>query len=132
MLYGLKQAPKTLYERLSKFLIDNDFKWENVDNVLFIKKRDEDLLVVQIYVDDITFGATTHSLCEEFVNLMKGEFEMSMMVELNFFLGLQIKQEKERIFINQTNYIKKILKKLNNFFINRCVFNFFFKLIYLT
>ena len=94
-LYGLKQAPRAWYERLSKILIKNEFKCRNVDTTLFIKKKNEDLLVVQIYVDDIIFGATTHVLCEEFANLMKEEFEMSMMEELNFFLGLQIKQEKE-------------------------------------
>ena len=110
-LYGLKQAPRAWYERLSKFLIDNDFKQENIDTTLFIKKRDKHLLVVQIYMDDIIFGATTHSLCEEFANLMKGKFEMSIMGKLNFFLGLQIKQEKERIFINQTKYVREILKK---------------------
>ena len=91
VLYGLKPAPRTWYERLKKNLIENNFKRGNIDNTSFIKKRDEDLLVVQIYVDDIIFGATTHSLCEEFTNLMKWEFEMSMMGELNFFLGLQIK-----------------------------------------
>ena len=69
-------------------MINNKFKRKNVDTTLFIKKKNEDLLVVRIYIDDIIFDATTHSLCEEFINLMKGEFEMSMMEKLNFFLGL--------------------------------------------
>ena len=69
------------------------------------------MLIVQIYVDDIIFGATNHCLCEEFSKLMQGEFEMSMMGELKFFLGLQIKQCKDGIFINQTKYAKDILKK---------------------
>ena len=68
-------------------------------------------MVVQIYVDDIIFGATDVSLCEDFSKCMRNEFEMSMMGELNFFLGLQIKQSKEGIFINQSKYIKDILKK---------------------
>ena len=66
---------------------------------------------MQIYLDDIIFGATDDTLCEEFAKLMQGEFEMSMMGELNYFLGLQIKQEKEKNFINQTKYVKEILKK---------------------
>ena len=90
-LFGLKQDARVWYERLSKFLIKNKFKHEKVDTTLFIKKKNEDLLVVQICVDDIIFGATTHSLCEKFANLMKGEIEISMIGKLNFFLGLEIK-----------------------------------------
>ena len=104
-LYGLKQASRAWYERLSKFLMDNEFKRGKADTTLFLKKKDENLLIVQIYIDDIIFGGTTHSLCEEFAKLMQGEFEISMMEKLNFLLGLQIKQDKERIFINQTKYI---------------------------
>ena len=70
-------------------------------------------MIVQIYVDDIIFGATNHCLCEDFSKLMQGEFEMSMMGELKFFFGLQIKQCKDRIFINQTKYAKDILKKFS-------------------
>ena len=70
-----------------------------------------DLLIIQIYIDDIIFGATNHCLREEFSKLMQGEFEMSMMGELKFFLGLQIKQCKDGIFINQTKYARDSLKK---------------------
>ena len=94
-LYGLKQAPRALYERLSKFLIFSGFKMGKIDTTLFIKPKDKEMLIVQIYVDDIIFGATNGSLCEEFVKSMHSEFEMSMMRELNFFFGLQIKQPKE-------------------------------------
>ena len=79
------------YERLSKFLMNNEFECRKVDTTLFLKKKDESLLIVQIYVDDIIFCGTTHSLYEEFAKLMQGEFEMSMKEELNFFFGLQIK-----------------------------------------
>ena len=103
-LYGLKQAPRAWYERLSKFLISSGFKMGKIDTTLFI---------VQIYVDDIIFGATNVSLCEEFAKSMYSEFEMSMMGELNFFLGLQIKQLNEGTFINQAKYIRDILKKFN-------------------
>ena len=84
-----------------------------IDTTLFIKLRENDILIVQIYVDDIIFGATNVSLCEEFAKSMHSEFEMSMMRELNFFLGLQIKQLKEGTFINQANYIRDLLKKFN-------------------
>ena len=84
-----------------------------IDTTLFIKLRENDILIVQIYVDDIIFGATNVSLCEEFVKSMHSEFEMSMMGELNFFLGLQIKQLKEGTFINQAKYIRDLLKKFN-------------------
>ena len=84
-----------------------------IDTTLFIKLRENDILIVQIYVDDIIFGATNVSLCEEFAKSMHSEFEMSMMGELNFFLGLQIKQLKEGTFINQAKYIRDLLKKFN-------------------
>ena len=112
-LYGLKQAPRAWYERLSKFLISNGFKMGKIDTTLFIKLRKNDILIVQIYVDDIIFGATNVLLCEEFAKSMHSEFEMSMMGELNFFLGFQIKQFKEGTFINQAKYIRDLLKKFN-------------------
>ena len=90
-LYGLKQAPRAWYERLSNFLLEKGFSKGKVDKTLFIKKSKNDLLIVQIYVDDIIFSATNHCLCEKFSKLMKGEFKMNMMGELKFFLGLQIK-----------------------------------------
>ena len=112
-LYGLKQVPRALYERLSKFLISSGFKMGKIDTTLFIKPNDKEMLIVQIYVDDIIFGATNGSLCEEFVKYMHSEFEMSMMGEFNFFLGLQIKQPKEGTFINQAKYKRDLLKKFN-------------------
>ena len=81
-------------------MLDNNFSRENVDTTLFLKKKNDDLLVVQIYVDDIIFGTTNNSLYHEFAKLMKSKFEMSMTEELSFFLSLQIRQEKKRIFIN--------------------------------
>jgi len=90
-LYGLKQAPRAWYDRLSNFLIENDFKRDQVDTTLFRMTLEKDiLLVVQIYVDDILFGYTNASLCKEFSELMQDDFEMSMMGELKFFLGIQI------------------------------------------
>ena len=87
-LYGLKQAPRAWYDRLSSFLLENDFVMGKVDTTLFIKHKNDEMLIVQIYVDGIIFGAINHSLCEKFSKLMQGEFKMNLMGELKFFLGL--------------------------------------------
>jgi len=110
-LYGLKQTPRAWYERLSTFLIKNKFSRGKTDTTLFRKDDKTNFLIVQIYVDDIIFGSTNEKTCDDFSNLMQSEFEMSMMRELRFFLGLQIKQESNDIFICQEKYIKDILKK---------------------
>ncbi|GJX33932.1 retrovirus-related pol polyprotein from transposon TNT 1-94 [Tanacetum coccineum] len=110
-LYGLKQAPKAWYDRLKAFLIKHEYKIGMVDNTLFTKKKSSNLIIVQIYVDDIIFGSTCQDMCDEFAKIMHDEFEMSMMGEVNFFLGLQIKQMEDGIFFNQSNYIKEMLKK---------------------
>ncbi|KAJ9546598.1 hypothetical protein OSB04_019141 [Centaurea solstitialis] len=104
-LYGLKQAPRAWYERLSTFLTSNSFHRSTIGITLFYKKQNDDILLVQLYVDDIIFGSTDISICKEFESLMQSEFEMSMMGELTFFLGLQVKQSSELIFINQSKYI---------------------------
>ncbi|GJU40443.1 retrovirus-related pol polyprotein from transposon TNT 1-94 [Tanacetum coccineum] len=82
-----------------------------VDNTLFTKKSKSHLIIVEIYVDDIIFGSTSQNLCDDFAKIMHDEFEMSMMRELNFFLGLQIKQMEDGIFFNQSKYIREMLKK---------------------
>jgi hypothetical protein len=110
-LYGLKQAPRAWYERLSTFLLSQNFHRGTTDITLFYKKTHDEILLVQIYVDDIIFGSTDVSMCKEFEFLMQNEFEMSMMGELTFFLGLQVKQSSEGIFINQAKYIQDLLKK---------------------
>ena len=110
-LYGLKQAPKAWYDRLKTFLVDHKYTMGLVDNTLFTKKKDSHIIIVQIYVDDIIFGSTCQELCVDFSKIMHDEFEMSMMGELNFFLGLQIKQLEDGIFFNQSKYIKDMLKK---------------------
>jgi hypothetical protein len=107
-LYGLKQAPRAWYECLRDFLITNGLK---DDPTLFTKTVAKDLFVCQIYVDDIIFGSTNKSTCEEFSRIMIQKFEMSMMGELKYFLGFQIKQLQEGTFICQTKYIQDILKK---------------------
>jgi hypothetical protein len=110
-LYGLKQAPRAWYECLRDFLISNAFKVGNVDPTLFTKTCNGDLFVCQIYVDDIIFGSTNQKSCEEFSRVMMQKFEMSMMGELNYFLGFQVKQLKEGTFISQTKCTQDLLKR---------------------
>ncbi|GKD28112.1 retrovirus-related pol polyprotein from transposon TNT 1-94 [Tanacetum coccineum] len=110
-LYGLKQAPKAWYDILKAFLLDHSYTIGLVDNTLFTKKKNSHIIIVQIYVDDIIFGSTCQDLCDDFSKIIHDEFEMSMMGELNFFLGLQIKQLEDEIFFNQSKYIKEMLKK---------------------
>ncbi|KAH9668310.1 Integrase catalytic domain-containing protein [Citrus sinensis] len=110
-LYGLKQAPRAWYDRLKNFLLENDFSMGKADTTLFVKHKNQNILIVQIYVDDIIFGSTNELLCKEFSSCMSKEFEMSMMGELKYFLGLQIKQNEEGIFINQAKYVKDLLKR---------------------
>jgi hypothetical protein len=110
-LYGLKQAPRAWYECLRYFLITNGFKVRKVDPTLFTKTIAKDLFVCQIYVDDIIFGSTNKSTCEEFSRIMIQKFKLSMMGELKYFLGFQVKQLQEGTFISQTKYIQDILNK---------------------
>ena len=110
-LYGLKQAPRAWYERLTNFLIEKGYEREGVDKILFFKKDKCDIIIAQIYVDDIVFGSTSNSMLVVFVNQMKNKFEMSMVGELTYFLGLQVKQMNEGIFISQSKYAKNLMKK---------------------
>ncbi|GJZ53164.1 retrovirus-related pol polyprotein from transposon TNT 1-94 [Tanacetum coccineum] len=110
-LYGLKQAPRAWYDELSTFLLQNHFFKGTIDPTLFIRRFDDDILVVQVYVDDIIFGSTHPRYTQLFSDLMKSRFEMSMMGEMTFFLGLQVNQSPCGIFINQSNYVLEILKK---------------------
>ena len=87
-LYRLKQAPRAWYEKLSSFLIAHGYDHCHVDTTLFIKRMNKEMIVVQIYVDDIIFGSSTQILCNEFAELMQKEFEMSLMGEISYFLGL--------------------------------------------
>nr|GFB54354.1 hypothetical protein [Tanacetum cinerariifolium] len=87
-LYGLKQAPQAWYDVLSQFLIDSAFQKGSIDTTFFIKKKGTHIMLIQIYVDDIIFGSTNPKYCTKFSDLMVKRFEMSMMREMKFFLGL--------------------------------------------
>nr|GEZ00346.1 hypothetical protein [Tanacetum cinerariifolium] len=110
-LYGLKQAPRAWYDELSTFLFQNRFSKGTIDPTLFTRRFDDEILVVQVYVDDIIFGSTDPRYATLFSDLMKSRFEMSMMREMTFFLGLQVNQSPSGIFINQSKYVHEILKK---------------------
>ncbi|GJR43040.1 retrovirus-related pol polyprotein from transposon TNT 1-94 [Tanacetum coccineum] len=112
-LYGLKQAPRAWYDTLSKFLLAQGFSKGVVDPTLFIRKIGKHTLHVQIYVDDIIFASTDPRDCDRFSNEMSSKFQMSMMGQISFFLGLQISQNPRGIFINQSKYAKEILKKFD-------------------
>ncbi|GJS66870.1 putative ribonuclease H-like domain-containing protein [Tanacetum coccineum] len=112
-LYGLHQAPRAWYETLSTYLLENRFKRGTIDKTLFIKKDKSDILLVQVYVDDIIFGSTKKTLCLEFEQMMHKRFQMSSMGELTFFLGLQVQHKEDGIFISQDKYVADILKKFD-------------------
>ncbi|GJX49913.1 retrovirus-related pol polyprotein from transposon TNT 1-94 [Tanacetum coccineum] len=112
-LYRLKQAPRAWYDTLSKFLLAQGFSKGVVDPTLFIRKTGKHTLHVQIYVDDIIFASTDPKDCDRFSNEMSSKFQMSMMGQISFFLGLQISQNPRGIFINQSKYANEILKKFD-------------------
>ncbi|GJR08521.1 putative RNA-directed DNA polymerase [Tanacetum coccineum] len=112
-LYGLHQAPRAWYATLSTFLEKHGYKRGTIDKTLFIRRNKKDIMLVQVYVDDIIFGSTNKSWCDEFEALMQSRFQMSSMGELTFFLGLQVKQNKGGIFISQDKYVAEILKKFD-------------------
>ncbi|KAK1666163.1 hypothetical protein QYE76_054322 [Lolium multiflorum] len=110
-LYGLKQAPRAWYEHLKELLVDRGFDVGLIDPTLFTKRVNGELFVCQLYVDDIIFGSTNKAFNDEFSKLMTDRFEMSMMGEMKFFLGFEIKQLREGTFINQAKYLQDMLKR---------------------
>lgn len=110
-LYGLKQAPRAWYERLTQFLLSHGYERGDLDKTLFIKKVNQDIIIAQIYVNDIVFGSSSDSEVQVFVQQLQEDFEMSMVGELTFFLGLQVKQASKGTFISQSKYGKNLVKK---------------------
>nr|GEW65948.1 retrovirus-related Pol polyprotein from transposon TNT 1-94 [Tanacetum cinerariifolium] len=111
-LYCLHQAPRAWYETLSTYLLDSGFRRGKIDKTLFIKRFKGDILLVQVYVDYIIFGSTRKEMCIKFEKMMHKKFQMSSMEELTFFLGLQVTQKDDGIFISQDKYVDEILKKI--------------------
>ncbi|GJZ58608.1 putative ribonuclease H-like domain-containing protein [Tanacetum coccineum] len=110
-LYSLHQAHRAWYETLYTYLLDNGFQRGQIDKTLFIKRVKGDILLVQVYVDGIIFRSTRNEMCNKFEKMMHKKFQMSSMGELTFFLGLQVAQKDDGIFISQDKYVDEILKK---------------------
>src|ERR1044072_6624186 len=110
-LYALKQAPRAWCERRTQLLLEHGYHKGGNDKTLFVKKEKGKLMIAQIYVDDIVFGGMSDNMVQHFVAQMKSEFEMSLVGELNFFLGLQVKQMEDCMFISQSKYARGIVKK---------------------
>ncbi|GJU63787.1 retrovirus-related pol polyprotein from transposon TNT 1-94 [Tanacetum coccineum] len=110
-IYGLKQSSRVWYDTLSRFLLDNKFSKGAVDPTLVTQKIGKHILLVQIYVDDIIFVSSDPKACDIFSNEMSSKFQMSMMGQMSFFLGLQVSQNPGGIFINQSKFALEILKK---------------------
>ena len=110
-LYGLKQAPRASYYRLDKYLHQQGFSKGAADSNLYIKIENDKFLILVMYVDDIIFGSNEEAMSQSFALVMQKEFEMSLLGELTYFLGLQIQQNEDGIFLSQTKYLKQILKK---------------------
>jgi hypothetical protein len=85
----------------------------SVDKIIFTLNHDTDFLLVQIYVDNIIFGDSSHSFVSRFQEMMESEFQISMMGELTFFIGIQVKQTKQGTFVHQAKYTKDLIKKFN-------------------
>ncbi|CAM8890779.1 unnamed protein product [Rhodiola kirilowii] len=110
-LYGLKQSPRAWYERLTQFLMSMGYTRGGIDKIMFMKKDNKHFIIAQIYVDDIVFGSNSQKMVDEFMDQMQNEFKMSMVGEMNYFLGLQVVQPKEGIFLTQAKYARNLVKK---------------------
>jgi hypothetical protein len=110
-LYGLKQAPRAWYSRLDKYLQQAGFKKGSVDNSLYIKVSEGNILLIEVYVDDIIFGSDDDRLSQKFAKGMQNKFEMSLLRELSLFLELQICQSNQGSFVSQTKCIREMLKR---------------------
>ncbi|KAD4585633.1 hypothetical protein E3N88_23234 [Mikania micrantha] len=110
-LYGIHQAPRAWYATLTEHLLSHGYTRCIIDQTLFLKRVDDDMILVQIYVDDIIFGSTSEKLCKEFESVMKKKYEMSSLGEMTTFLGLQVPQNSEGILIHQRKYVTDMLIK---------------------
>jgi hypothetical protein len=111
-VYIEQLVPRAWYSRLDKYLQQAGFRKGSADNNLYIKVTQDGILLIEVYIDDIIFGSTDDRLSQKFAKDMQNEFEMSLLGELSFFLGLQIRQSNQGIFISQTKYIREMLKRL--------------------
>jgi len=112
-LYGLKQAPRTWYSRIDSYLLKKEFEKCEGEPTLYIKEKDGKILIVVLYVDDVIFTGNDDHLIEKFKSVMKEEFEMTDMGLLRYFLGIEVDQNENGIFISQARYINQVLGRFN-------------------
>ncbi|KAJ4812770.1 polyprotein [Rhynchospora pubera] len=110
-LYGLKQAPRAWYSRLDKYLKENGFSRCDHEYALYVKKEKDDILFVCIYVDDLILTGNNPQMYANFKRAMAKEFEMSDMGLMSYYLGIEVKQSGDGIFISQEGYAREIIKK---------------------
>jgi len=111
-LYGLKQAPRAWYSRIEAYFIKEGFERCNCEHTLFIKRGDGGkILIVSLYVDDLIFTGNNESMFVKFKNSMKLEFDMTDLGKMKYFLGVEIFQNPEGIYISQRKYAKDILER---------------------
>eukprot|EP00253_Pinus_taeda_P026483 PITA_26483 len=112
-LYGLKQAPRAWYSRIYAYLIENGFDKCEGEPTLYIKENGSKILIVVLYVDDLIFTSNDASLIVDFKAVMKGEFEMTDLGFLRYFLGIKVDQSENGVFIYQDKYVEAVLKRFN-------------------
>lgn len=111
-LYGLKQDPWAWYRRIDTYLMSNGFSKSDGEPTLYIKEKNGNMLIVVLYVDDLIFTGNDNFLIGEFKEAMKNEFEMTDLGLLKYFLGIEVKQMHDGIFISQEKYARKILERI--------------------
>jgi hypothetical protein len=112
-LYGFKQVPRAWYAMIKILLLEHGYVMGSADKTLFTLNNGTDFLLIQIYVHDVVFGVSSHTLVSRFQEIMENEFRMSMMGELTFSLGIQVKQTKQDTFVHQAKYTNDLMKKFN-------------------
>ncbi|RVW51356.1 Retrovirus-related Pol polyprotein from transposon TNT 1-94 [Vitis vinifera] len=111
-LYGLKQAPRAWYSRIEAYFIKEGFERCSCDHTLFIKTGDGGkILIVSLYVDDLIFTGNDESMFVKFKNSMKLEFDMTDLGKMKYFLGMEVLQNSEGIYISQRKYAKEVLER---------------------
>eukprot|EP00253_Pinus_taeda_P018634 PITA_18634 len=113
VLYGLKQAPRAWYSRIYFYLLENEFDKCEGEPTVYIKEKDGKILIVVLYVDDVIFTGNDDYLIKNFKSVMKDEFEMTDMGLLRYFLGIEVDQNENGIFISQARYVNEVLGRFN-------------------
>ena len=112
-LYGLKQAPRSWYSEIDAHLVNLGFVKSPTEFTLYVKKVDNDILVVSLYVDDLFVTGSHDEFIDKFKERVKDAFEMTDLGKMTFFLGMQVQQKHNEIFVYQQKYAKEVLRKFN-------------------